>query len=80
MDSKFFVKYSHLWKKGDQDDSQRPGASSLLITSRMRKRQFEAVNELNDIMFSIIVDNARKVSIYTMLSYVQMKLTMKYGV
>lgn len=64
MDSKFFVKYSQLWKKGDQDASQRPGASSLLNTSRMTKRQFEAVNELNDIMCSIIVDNAKKVSIY----------------
>ncbi|KAJ8651361.1 hypothetical protein O0I10_013123 [Lichtheimia ornata] len=59
--SAFFVKYTQFWGKGDEHrDDQQQGASSSEAFSRLNKRQFDAVNDLNDIMCSTIVDNAKK--------------------
>lgn len=65
--SAFFVKYTQFWGKGDEHrDDQQQGASSSEAFSRLNKRQFDAVNDLNDIMCSTIVDNAKKVSGFTL--------------
>ncbi|CDH49966.1 predicted protein [Lichtheimia corymbifera JMRC:FSU:9682] len=59
--SQFFAHYTQFWDKdGEEHDSQQQDVGSSEAISRLNQRQIDAVNDLNDIMCSTIVDNAKK--------------------
>ncbi|KAJ8662054.1 hypothetical protein O0I10_002386 [Lichtheimia ornata] len=58
--SDFFVKYTQFWGKSGGHESQQQDLSTSEAISRLGKRQFDTMSELNDIMCSIVIDKAKK--------------------